>query len=118
MAATTEKSIARKLKRWAELAQQKKQIEAERDGNLQPLKDAFEEACAPIAEAADKKLCPVNTELAALAAEIETDLKAGAHSDDGTVEIPQVVIPQAIAQVKATPTREIPAPELFKAIPE
>jgi hypothetical protein len=116
MKATRKESIARKLKQWSRLAQRQKQIEAERDRKLAPLTEKYEQACAPIMAAADARLSVLQQELSALASQIESELKAGTKPD-GTVEIQQVTVDDAIASVKSTPTREIPAQEFYKAFP-
>lgn len=116
MKGTREQTIATKLKQWARLAQRQKQIEAERDRKLQPLKDELELKCAPIVAAADARLTTLQAELSVLAAAIESELQAGARAD-GTVEIPQVAVDNAVALLKSKPTREIPAQDFFQAIP-
>jgi len=116
MKVSRKESIARKLKQWARLAQRQKQIESERDLKLQPLKNAFEDSCAPIVAAADAKLSVLQAELATLATQIENDLKAGAKPD-GTAELFQVEIDKAVATLNLKPTREISAQKFFKSFP-
>jgi hypothetical protein len=116
MATSNKKSLAEKLNQWAKLAQRQKQIQERRDSDLQPFKEEYERSCASIVEAAEQKLLPIQQELTALASEIETALKAGAKPD-GTVKIPQLVGDAAIATVKPTAVREIPAQDFLNAIP-
>src|SRR5262245_18257107 len=113
---TRKQSIARKLKQWARLAKRQKQIEAERDAKLAPLTEKYSAACAPVVAAADARLSTLQVEMAALASQIEGELKAGAKPD-GTVAIREVDVDQAKAIVTSTAVREIPAQDFFKSFP-
>src|SRR5687767_1861193 len=112
MAKPNKKAIELLLEEWARNAIKRKRIIAERDREIQPLTEAYDKKCSPINAAAKEKLTPVDQRLADLSADITKQLMTGV-SEDGSIALPQVVVENAIAEVKSNPgSREI-NPERF-----
>ena len=107
----TQKSIAGALKRWSKLRQTKARIEAERERTIAPIKERFEQRCAPANLKAAEKLQPVEAELRALEAEITKAFEAGID-EKGGIKISQVSTATAIAEVRTSTERELD-PQLF-----
>lgn len=112
----TEKEIARRLKAWANLRERKGRIEAERDERLEPLRQKFEQRCAPIVSAASEKLEPLQQQMAELEREI-TDVFIKAISEPNKISFRRIDTATAIAEVITRQERELDPKVFFDSVP-
>lgn len=108
--------LKQKLEDWQKLKLKANRINAEADGQLEDLIVTFETKAEPINAERDRKLGPVLADLHKLEAEIGETMLAEVKRD-GTIGIPQIEAPRALAQVTLDKKREINTAAFLRAVP-
>ena len=113
----TQRGITKALARWQKLRRRKGAIEAERDATLEPIRQRFEQRCAPVLARAQAKLDPVERELAEVEDAIVTAFM-GAVDKRGHFRFTRVANAAAVAEVITRQERELDPKVFFESIPE
>lgn len=108
---TNQDQIRKALRDWEKLRGQQSRIEADRDRELQPLKETFDKAAKPICDRADRKLKPVTEKLATLESQIKELMQA-----DATIRLVETTGAQA--EVCTREEREIAPQKFFDTVRE
>lgn len=116
MVEATQRGIAKALRQWKKLRDERGRIEARRDQQLAEIRTRFEQRCAPIHNAAAEELAPVQSQIAALEEQITAAMMAGILQN-GDVRITRVPIATAVVEVVTTCEREIDTRKFFEAVP-
>ena len=101
------------LTEWVSLRRKKARIEAERDRELTPIRERFEQECAPILAKYGPKLSPVDDALTQLEAAIR-EAVLGAKGADGSHKLPRVASAAAVVEVATRTVRDINPQAFFK----
>lgn len=114
MSQPTVKDLTEKLRVWEKLKRKRDKIDAEADGQLEDLLATYEKKAEPINAERDRKLQTVVEEMTALENELRGEMLRQVKPD-GTIGIPQLETPLALAQVQATSKREIDPAAFMRA---
>lgn len=113
----TQRGITKALARWKKLRQKKGAIEAERDATLEPIRQRFEQRCAPVYARAQHKLDPVEQELQELEDAIVIAFE-GAVDKRGKFRFTRVANASVVAEVATRHERELDPKTFFDSVPE
>ncbi len=112
----TPKDLTAKLSAWEKLKKQRDRVDAAADGQLEDLLTTFEKKAEPINTERDRRLQPILEQMDAIESDIRAEMLRSVKPD-GTIGIPQLETPGALALVCIDKKREIDAASFFRAIP-